>query len=645
MSSSRTRASILEDFPPHQEGDWRAEAERLLRGVPFDRALQTPLREGFALSPIYHRRDLPEKLPFRRAPGFPPFPRGTRSWRQPSWWIAQEQEATTLEEAAATLREELATGLQVVHLVLDSEVDGGLPLHTATELDTLLGEAALASTPIILQTGNRSLKPLELLVGVARRRGVETTELQGAIAADPAGAWARRGDSTAERDASFDELAETIRRCEDQSPLLGVWWCHGEIWHEAGADAARELGLALATIADSLRALEERGIPPLTAARHLRWSFAVGSNFFVEVAKLRIARALLHAVLGACGAAAATVSVRLHARTSRRTRTTLDPHTNLLRAATEAFSAVMGGADSLHVDGFTHPAAANDPFARRLARFQQIILREEARLGAVLDPAGGSWAVEALSAELGRGAWEFFRDVEGHGGLFQALQTGWVQEDLQKEAEERLQEVAKGQRTLVGVNRYPLPDELRSSTTSSTPPRPSGLSGSSGLSSDRGMKPLHRIRLAESFETLRAKVERARAEGRDLAAFVLPLDPLPSIRERLDFITSFFRVGGFGVELPATPDQVVAALEEALRRRAPVTVLCGRNGNDLQRAEEVARRLRENHPEGVVAWAGRPRDDALVRRLEDAGVSLFLHPGIDHLQVLDDLAASGEGKE
>ena len=476
MPSPGSHRLTLEDFPTPGPKTWNAEAERLLKGASFEKVLRTRLPEGIVLEPIYHRRDVEDLPLLQPVPGLAPFLRGLVTWRRPAWRIAQEQDALSIAEVTEELEKGMSAGLQVIHLVLDEAFrsgtqpsspptgeDGngkssrGLPLQTAAELDALLGEASLVSTPLFLQSGAKSLEALALLVAIARRRGVETKDLQGAIGADPLGEWARKGQLSPSLEAAFDELGAAILWTDSYAPELGVLWCHGELWHDAGANAAQELGMTLAAVADSLRALEQRGVDPQVAAHHLRWSFAAGSTFFTEVAKLRAARVLLHSLLSACGAGDETPHVDMHVRTSRRNKSTLDPHTNLLRATTEAFSAAVGGADSIHVDTFSRLNTASDPFARRLARSLQIILREEARLGAVLDPAGGSWYVERLSWELATKAWEVFQVVEAAGGLRQSLRKGKVQSQLAASARSLRSETARAKNVRVGVNKYPAP--------------------------------------------------------------------------------------------------------------------------------------------------------------------------------------------
>jgi len=713
MPSPGSEHSLLNDFPPPGMDSWLAEAKRLLKGASFDKVLRTPLPEDIVLEPIYRREDLPETEALDEAPGSAPFLRGSRPWRRPAWWIAQEQEATELQEAAATIRSELSRGLQVVHLVLDEGDSGGnrrpttrLAVETAAELDALLQTAALEATPVFLQAGAHSLEPLALLAAVARRRGLDPSHLQGAIGADPLGSWARRGRLSAGLDAAFDQLASTVRWCEAHAPGLGAWWCHGEVWHEAGADAVQELGLNLACVADSLRQLQERGIEPRVAAHHLRWSFAVASTFFTEVAKLRIARSLLFTLLDACGAGEEAAVVRMHVSTSHRTKSLLDPHTNLLRSATEAFSAAIGGADSIHVDGFTRLDTVNDSFARRLARFQQIILREEAHLGGVLDPAGGSWYIERLGWELGRRAWSFFQEVEKEGGLRQALRSGWVQKRIHDKALRRRDDAACGRRVLVGVNGYPPPEGLAAARTqaadderrpeATTGPADTGLAGTTGTpaadDAARQQRPdgfpplpldfsqatsplalaervvdaaaagatlasidtalraltvgddgeeiaaLEAIREARDFEVLRAATGKARSDGVDLSVFVLTLQAPASFMARFDFTVAFFQTGGFETIVPHAPDDLEATMEEATRRRAFVTVLCGSDASYGEHAEDCARRLKASHPEGVVALAGAVADEELRQRLQAAGVEFFIERWTNRIELLGELA-------
>ena len=201
----------------------------------------------------------------------------------------------------------------------------------------------------------------------------------------------------------------------------------GHAFHDGGANAVQELAFTLAAAVHHLRELEARGVDVAIAAPRIRLSLSVGTHFFLEIARLRAARWLWARVVEASGGGEAAQKLTLHARTSRFGLTVLDPHVNILRGTTEAMAAILGGVDSLCVSPFDQAIGLPDTFSRRIARNTHTILREESHLDLVADPAGGTWYVEALTAEIAEAAWELFQEIEAFGGLVGALQEGWVQ--------------------------------------------------------------------------------------------------------------------------------------------------------------------------------------------------------------------------
>jgi methylmalonyl-CoA mutase len=350
--------------------------------------------------------------------------------------------------------------------------------------------------------------------------------------------------------------------------------------HDSGAHAVQELGYALA-----------EGVERLDADLHLRqmdFVYAVGSNYFFEIAKLRAARLLWTQAATAFGIEGC--AARLYVRTSRLNKSVYDRYTNLLRVTTEAMSAVIGGCDALTIEPFG--------FSPQLALGVQRVLREESRLDAVNDPAGGSYYIEALTDALGRAAWNLFQAVEAEGGYTKAKAAGSIEKALAATRAARLKAVSSRRRVLVGVNNYPNCNEKTAE-----------------------FEPLPGFRLAEAFEKIRARSTRhAALTGRYPKVLLLKRGDLKMRMARANFSFNFLGCAGFDI----------VEAEDYEGSDADLIVLCSSDPEYLALAQEVCPRVSV-----PVLVAGNPKDQ--VEALQAAGVKGFIHIASDAVATLTDL--------
>ncbi|MHC4945739.1 MAG: acyl-CoA mutase large subunit family protein, partial [Planctomycetota bacterium] len=467
---------LFAEFTGSTWDEWKREAERLLKGASFEKRLKTRTLEGFLLEPIYKADNLAGLSHVDTFPGTPPYVRGFPLLRdkQSPWWIAQEISSPSIDEARNELSRELERGATAAILCIDragrqgldpeSAADGtvgrgGVSIATAAELAEVLEDIDPGKVPIWLKVGSSGMACLGFYIVAAENRGIASERLSNAVAMDPLAEWIREGALPLTMEKAFDEMAEMTAWARKHAPAVGTTWVHGEVFHDGGAHAVQELAFSLAAAVQYLRSLEERDLAPERSIPHFRFSFSLGSQFFMEVAKLRAARLLWNRVLHACEVPVEQRSFRMHCSTSGFAATRIDPHVNLLRATTQALSGIVGGADSLCVAPFDAPFRQPDRFSRRIARNIQLILKDEAHLKEIMDPAAGSWYVERLTHELAHAAWELFRKVEGMGGMVEALEQGFPQAEVAKTAAQRRDALCVRRDILVGTNQYPAADE------------------------------------------------------------------------------------------------------------------------------------------------------------------------------------------
>lgn len=373
-----------------------------------------------------------------------------------------------------------------------------------------------------------------------------------------------------------------------------------DLLHDAGATAVQELGWALAEGVDRVATATAAGATLDEAARAIAFVFAVGSTYFLEIAKLRAARMLWWSALRAFAAdaperAAASGPMRLHVRTARANKSRYDPYTNLLRATTEAMSAAIGGADTLLVE-----PQGYDP---HLAINVQRILAEEAHLDAVADPAAGSYYVEALTDAIAREAWVLLQQVEAAGGYAAAVRAGLLEQQLQASRAMREEAVSSRRRTLVGVNDYP---DLTEQAPSAGP-----------FPAAEGSGVLASLRLAAPFEAMRARTARhASLVGRAPTVHLLTRGDVTMRSARATFCLNFFGCAGLRI-----------TQGDALPAQADLVVLCSADDEYPALAREVVSTVAV-----PVLVAGHPK--AHLDALTAAGVQGFVHARSDAVQTL-----------
>jgi methylmalonyl-CoA mutase len=366
----------------------------------------------------------------------------------------------------------------------------------------------------------------------------------------------------------------------------------GDLLHEAGATAIEELGFALAEGVDKLAAAVDAGQSVDQAAGAVQFVFGVGSNYFLEIAKFRAARLLWAQAVSAFGPSNDEAALaNIHAVTALENKSIYDPWTNLLRSTTEAVSAVVGGCDALTVQSFHYP--------ERLAHNVHLVVREEAHLAKVADPAGGSYYIEALTHALAEAAWKLFQKIEADGGFAAAKSSGSIDAALQASHAAKIKAVGSRRRTLVGVNNYPNVGEH--------------------LPAGESLEPAGR--LAEPFEQIRQRTERHTAKtGHRLKVLLLNRGDLKMRMARAQFTRNYIGCAGFEV----------AEGTEYADAGADLIVLCSSDPEYLEFAKDVCPKVKV-----PVIVAGNPKDQ--IEALQKAGVSGFVHMLANAVETLTEL--------
>lgn len=692
---------LLADFPPVSYDDWRKLVEAELKGAPFDKKMFAATPEGITLQPIYRREDVTNLPHVNSLPGFAPFVRGTSAsgYVKESWEVSQEIAVASPSEFNHAARNSVSRGLNALNMVLDRATrngldpdwaapedvgSGGLSIATLDDLGRALDGLQLDQTSLFVRSGASALPFAALLVALARKRIRSLAALRGCIEMDPLGVLTHEGKLPQSLGGAYREMAALTEWAAQNAPQLQTICVHSRAWHEAGGTAVQELAYTLATGVEYLRQLAKRGVPVNTAAPRLRFAVTVGTNFFLEIAKLRALRMLWSRAVAAAGGDETAQKAALHVRTSQWNKSVVDPYNNLLRTTVEAFAGVLGGCDSMQVGAFDEVVRTPDDFSLRIARNTQLVLQKECELNHVVDPAGGSWYVEKATAEIATRAWALFQEVEKAGGMEAVLRAGAAQQAVAETAAKKIKAVTSRRESIVGVNQYANPKETPleaavgdarafhkrraqqvashrtalededSQTVLNWLSRVISANGadlfgvcveaiSAGATlgeitralriNDTPSEPITPVcitRAAKPIEGLRAAMNR-RGAG-PAKVFLCNLGSLKEHKARADFSRGFFSVGGYEVISPAgfkTPEAAVAAFAKS---GADLAVICSVDENYPTLVPALTAGIRAQNPGAIIVLAGYPTEQ--IEAHKQSGVDEFIHIRADVLEVL-----------
>jgi methylmalonyl-CoA mutase len=605
---------LADDFTPPSYEEWRASAEKALKGAPFEKKLVTKTYEGIDLKPIYTEDDINDLPHLTEKPGFGSRLRGNDAagYLDGQWEIAQEIKAASPQELNKQLKYNLERGQTGITLTGESE------LNSLEDLAAALQGIDLTKYPLHIIAGFSAKEQLERLIAFLEKEGIDKRKVKGSIDADPLAWLAEQGSLPISFDAALDRMAEAVKRANRELPGIKTIAACGLPYHNAGADAVSELAYVLASAVLYAGGLLDRGLDIDTIAGSTRFTFAVGPFFFMETAKIRAARILWSRIIEAYGGGKRH-DMTVHAKTSYYNQTLYDPYVNMLRTTTEAFSAIVAGVDSLCANPFNEITGGEDEFACRAARNTQVILEEECGMDRLIDPAGGSYFVETLTHQVAQAAWIRFQEIEANGGMFNALKKGLPQDANAETAKKRKADIAARKSLIVGAN-------FSADVKEAAPPPPRTRKPVDAGTAAVTVKPLDTHRQAEIFEEPRRAVDRYREKtGAGPKLFLAAMGPLSQHKARADFAQAFFETGGFDVIYPPGFETPEAAVDAALESGAGVVVICSNDDTYPGLVPPITKALKDENI--LVILAGYPKDR--VDDYIDAGVDEFIYIGAD----------------
>jgi len=655
----------LNEFEPASYEEWLKLVDRDLKGAPFDKKLVKRVA-GIDVVPLYTQDR--SSLGREGLPGQAPFTRGSHSLghTENGWDLRQQIAQPDLASARQAISDELSFGTTSLLLRFEDALRGGgaddaqpgIPCRNLSELEQLLGDVSLDKTPIALDAGAGAAAVAAGLFALAAKRGIPLHRLSGALGLDPLANLVRTGSLPSTLEAAYAALTSIAAFTNREAPSLRSVSVDTAPYHDAGADAASEIALSLATGLEYLRVLSDSGLSVDEAAKQIEFRFRIGRDFFLEIAKLRAARTCWSRIVAAAGGGPEAQAMWIHASTSTRTKTARDPWVNLLRGTAESFSAAVAGADAITTAGFDVTLGASDEFARHLARNTQHLLRHEAQLARVIDPSGGSFYLETLTDQLARQSWSKLQSFEKSGAISKHLIEGKIQAELARALDEERKAVETRKLAITGVNEFPnvREEKVRRASVGVSVSVSVGVgatvfeldkaiatltAGSSfaelTVRSMNGAKAplLKRSRLSLPFEALRDVSDRVlEARGARPRVFLANLGPIPEHKARAQFAQNFVEAGGF----EALTNDGFSTAEEAAQAftasGAEICALCSSDEVYATLAVDAARAISERKPAALIL-AGNPGDSEA--RYREAGVTHFIFMGMNLVDSLRSL--------
>jgi len=586
--------------------DWQELATKELKGDPSSLTWVTP--EGIPVKPLYTADDLEGLEAVGTLPGFEPFARGVRAtmYSNRPWTIRQYAGFSTAEESNAFYRANLAAGQMGLSVAFDLATHrgydsdhprvvgdvgkAGVAIDSVEDMKVLFDGIPLDKMSVSMTMNGAVLPILAGYVVAAEEQGVDESLLAGTIQNDILKEFMVRNTYIYPPEPSMRIVADIIEYTAERMPKFNSISISGYHMQEAGATAVQELAFTIADGLEYARYAIDRGLDVDAFAGRLSFFFAIGMNFFMEVAKLRAARLLWSRVMTDLGAQKpGSKMLRTHCQTSGVSLTEQDPYNNVVRTTIEALAAVLGGTQSLHTNSFDEAIALPTDFSARIARNTQLIIAEESGVTHVVDPLGGSYYVEALTNSLATEAWKLIEEVEALGGMTKAVESGMPKLRIEEAAARKQAAIDRGDEVIVGVNKYRLAEEAQVEVrdVDNASVRESQLARLAELKANRDE--------ARCQAALQALEEGARGTGNLLALSIEATRARATIGEISDAMERVFTrhratirsiAGVYGAAYEGDEDfaQVQAAVEEfaaeAGRRPRILVAKLGQDGHD-----------------------------------------------------------------
>ena len=612
---SNNKEKLFTEFQAPTKQEWLDKIEVDLKGADFQKRLVWRTNEGFNVQPFYRREDLKDLKTPDALPGEFPFVRGNKKDNN-EWYVRQNIVVTDPAEANKKALDILMKGVDSIGFKL------GHAELSAEFIETLLKDIRLDCVEVSYRACLRHAMQLaDLLVAYIEKMGYDKEKIVGGLGFDPIERMLMKGkDST----MMLPDMPKLVEKLKDY-PQLRCVMVHSDLLNNSGAYIVQEMGYALAWGNEYLQQLVDAGIDADLAASKIKFYMGISENYFMEIAKFRAVRMLWAQIVKQYEPKSDdSCKMIINASTSTYNQTLFDSYVNLLRSQTEAMSAALAGVHSMVVTPFDAPYEKPTDFSERIARNQQLIIKEESHFDRIVDPGAGSYYIEHLTDALAQEAWKLFLKVEDEGGFLAAVKAGTVQEDINATNAKRHGDAAKRKEFLLGTNQFP------NFTEKSEGKEPMVCDCKATHADDADVPALKSSRMASDFEALRLATEKAEKVP---VAFMLTIGNLAMRQARAQFSCNFLACAGYKVIDNLGFKTVEEGVDAALEAGADIVVICS---SDDEYAEYAIPAFQYLNGRAMFVVAGAP---ACTEDLKAAGIENFIHVRSNVLETLKEYNA------
>ncbi|GHT54167.1 methylmalonyl-CoA mutase small subunit [Bacteroidia bacterium] len=620
---SKSKEKLLSEFPPVSTEKWMEKIIADLKGADFEKKLVWKTNENFDVQPFYRKEDLAGLKAIDTVPGEFPYVRGTK--KNNDWFVRQDIVVTNFAEANKKALDILNKGVNSLGFKINGEE------ISSENIATLLKDILPECVELNFTTCNmQSAKLVEILVAYFKEKKCDLTKIHGSVNIDFVGIILRKGHV---KEEWLKEMVAAVKAVVPEMYLFKVIGVNACLLKNAGSTITQELGYALAWGDELLSQLIKAGLEPALAAKKIKFNFGVSTNYFLEIAKFRAARLLWAEIVesykptckhdcpneGPNNQCRCASKMNIFAQTSTFKQTVYDAHVNLLRTQTEAMSASIAGVNSLLVNTFDEAYKTPDDFSERIARNQQLLLKEESHFDKVADVSGGSYYIETLTDSIAKEAWKLFTDTKAK-GFYKSVLAGEIQNAVNASADKRFKALAQRREVLLGTNQFPNFAEVAGQKIVADTTTTCGCSGN-----ESGIPTLNTKRLGDEFETLRLTTEKS---GKEVKAFMLTIGNLAMRLARSQFSSNFLACAGYKVIDNLGFETVAEGVAAARKAKADLIVLCSSDDEYATFAPEAHKLIGDKE---ILVIAGAP---ACSEDLKALGITNFINVKSNVLETL-----------
>jgi methylmalonyl-CoA mutase len=612
------RNPLFNEFPQISTEQWEQQILKDLKGADYDKKLVWKTEEGLKVKPYYRAEDLETINWLKVFPGSFPFVRGNNSSKN-EWLVRQNIKVDDIKSANEKALDVLMKGVDSLGFELDPNRK-----YTIDELELLLKNIRADIAELNFFRNPHQLEIVEIIEKLVRKYNRDFDKINGSVNYDPLACFARKGVWFKSEEQDFNTAFEIIKAAE-KLPKLRVIGVNGQIFTNAGATIVQEIALTLLMGCEYLTRLTDKSLLIGQVSPRLKFNLAVGSNYFMEMAKLRAYRLLWAKIVNVYGLFdSMNGRMFIHATNTSWNLSIYDPFVNMLRTTTGTMSAVLGGVDSFAVMPFNAVFESPTDFSERIARNQQLVIKEEAYFDKVADPGAGSYYIEKLTESLVEEAWKLFLELNEKGGFVANLKSGNIQKLLLESAARRDMNIATRKEIILGTNQYPNGNEVVKHNMDKRIFEADDMTQEGAL-----IETIKTYRGAQPFELMRYKTDVFSRSAKRPRAWMFTFGNLTMRKARAGFASNFFACAGFeAVDNPGY-ESIEKGIEACRAAKPEIVVICSSDEEYAEIALPIFEALKNDH---IVVLAGNPTD--LVDKLKAAGMKHFIHMRSNVLEIL-----------